>query len=391
MTYTTPVVSYSTAINGTYTALTGITSITITRGRQRFQDPVQPMTMNLELIPANSYAVPLQRGQFIDVRATSSANSDGYFQGQITEVKRKYEIPYNSVSGAAPADRITIEAVGAIGQLSGNIFTNYSWLNQLTSTLIGTSAGNAGVRSNEVQNDFNRVSPQTYNGSSFDLMNKCLRQLQYEAFEIDQNRSSGDPRLRAGFSPTGFQWSDPLAFSDAGTSGAYQFKDIEYLSSVRDSFTQILVEPAGLAVQSAQIGSAPFNPLQYETFNETTSAASDLASYVLALNSQNTPTPFMLRTDTTTGSGVLALARMPSINDTFYPNITSGGTFRSIIGAPVRITFRGSTVLGALKGTSVSFYPDRASVTLYIAPFEYSFQLDSATLGVLDQNRLGLQ
>jgi hypothetical protein len=150
------------------------------------------------------------------------------------------------------------------------------------------------------------------------------------------------------------------------------------------------VEPAGLAVQSAQIGSAPFNPLQYETFNETTSAASDLASYVLALNSQNTPTPFMLRTDTTRGSGVLALARMPSINDTFYPNITSGGTYRSIIGAPVRITFRGSTVLCALKGTSVSFYPDRASVTLYISPFEYSLQLDSAIFGVLDTNRLGL-
>jgi hypothetical protein len=388
MPYTPPVVSYSATVNGTYTALTGIQSVVITRGRQRFQDPTQPLTLSLELIPANSYALPLARGQFIDVRATSSATSDGYFQGQIIEVKRQYAIPFNSVTGAAPGDRITIEAVGSIGQLSGNILTNYSWLNQLTSNLLDTSANNAGVGSFTLQNNINRVSAQTYSGSSFDLMNELLRQLQYEAYEVDQNRTAGS--LRAGFSPAGFQWSTPLTFSDAGTPGAYKYSDIEYLTSVRDSFTQVNVEPQGLAVQTAQTGSAPFNPLQYQTFNDTTADALDLASYVLTLNSRTALTPFMLTSDTTFDSTVVGLARMPSINDTFYPNPTSGGVYKSIIGAPVQITFRGSTVLAALKGTSIGFYPDRARVTLYFSPFEYAFQLDSATLGVLDQNRLGL-
>ena len=72
MPYTTPVVSYSATIDGTYTALTGVQSAVITRGRQRFQDPPQPLSLSLELIPATSYALPLARGQFIDVRATSS-------------------------------------------------------------------------------------------------------------------------------------------------------------------------------------------------------------------------------------------------------------------------------------------------------------------------------
>jgi len=390
MSYSTPVVSYSATLDGTYTALTGIQSAVITRGRQRFQDPTQPMTLSLELIPANSYALPLARGQFIDVRATSSNTSDGYFQGQIIEVKRQYAIPFNSGTGAAPEDRIIIEAVGSIGQLSANIFTNYYFANQITSDVLGTAVGNAGVRSNEAQNNRNRISAQTYNGSSFDLMNICMRQLQYEAFEIDQNRTDVDVRLRAGFSPTGFQWSAPITFSDAGTLGAYKYSDIEYVTSVRDSFTQVNVEPAGLATQTAEIGVAPFNPLQYQTFNETTAAALDLANYVLTLNSNNALVPFMLASDTTFDPTVVALARMPSVNDTFYPNITSGGTYKSIIGAPVQITFRGSTVLAALKGTSIAFYPDRARVALYFSPFEYQFQLDSSTLGVLDQNRLGL-
>lgn len=388
MSYTPPVVSYSATVNGTYTALTGIQSAVITRGRQRFQDPAQPLTLSLELIPANSYALPLARGQFIDVRATSSATSDGYFQGQITEVKRQYAIPFNNVTGAAPGDRITIEAVGSIGQLSGNIFNNYSWLNQLTSTLLGTAAVNAGVGSFALQNDFNRVSAQTYTGSSFDLMNELLRQLQYEAYEVDQNRTPGF--LSAGFSPAGLHWSNPLTFSDAGTVGAYKYSDIEYLTSVRDSFTQVNVEPQGLATQTAQTGSAPFNPLQYQTFNETTAAALDLANYVLTLNSRTALTPFMISSDTTFDPTCVGLARMPSINDTFYPNITSGGTYRSLIGAPVQITFRGSTVLACIKGTSIAFYPDRARVSVFLSPFEYAFQLDSATLGVLDQNRLGL-
>ena len=390
MPYTTPVVSYSATIDGTYTALTGVQSAVITRGRQRFQDPPQPLSLSLELIPATSYALPLARGQFIDVRATSSASSDGYFQGQIIEVKREYAIPFNSVTGAAPADRITIEAVGAIGQLSQNIFTNKSFLNQLASVRLGTAAGNAGVKSCEVQNDVIRCSALTYSGSSFDLMNEVLRQLQYEAFEIDQNRSSVDPRLAAGFSPTGFQWSTPLAFSDAGTVGAEKFSDIEYLTSVRDSFTQVNVEPRGLATQTAQTGTAPFNPLQYETQSESTADALNLANYVLTINSDDGLIPFRLASDTTYAPDVVDFARLPSINDTFYPNVTSGGTYKSIIGAPVEITFRGSTVLAALKGSSIAFYPDRANVALYFSPFEYQFQLDSATLGLLNQNRLGL-
>jgi hypothetical protein len=388
MSYTPPVVSYSATLDGTYTALTGIQSAVITRGRQRFQDPPQPLTLSLELIPADSYALPLARGQFIDVRATSSATSDGYFQGQIIEVKRQFAIPFNSGTGAAPADRITIEAVGAIGQLSQNIFTNTAFLNQLASTRLGTAANNAGVGANTAQNNDIRASALTFNGSSFDLMNELLRQLQYEAYEIDQNRTVGT--LRAGFSPTGFHWSTPLTFSDAGTLGAYKYSDIEYLTSVRDSFTQVNVEPRGLATQTAEIGVAPFNPLQYQTQSETTAAALDLANYVLTLNSNNALVPFMLASDTTFDPTCVGLARMPSVNDTFYPNLTSGGTYQSLIGAPVQITFRGSTVLAALKGTSIAFYPDRARVSLYFSPFEYQFQLDSASLGVLDQNRLGL-
>jgi hypothetical protein len=246
------------------------------------------------------------------------------------------------------------------------------------------------VRSNEAQNDVIRASALTFSGSSFDLMNELLRQLQYEAYEIDQNRDVTETRLRAGFSPTGLHWSTPLTFSDAGTPGAYKYSDIEYLTSVRDSFTQVNVEPRGLATQTAEIGVAPFNPLQYQTQNETTAAALDLANYVLTLNSNNALVPFMLASDTTFDPTCVGLARMPSVNDTFYPNLTSGGTYRSLIGAPVQITFRGSTVLAALKGTSIAFYPDRARVALYFSPFEYQFQLDSASLGVLDQNRLGL-
>ena len=115
MSYTPPTVNYATTSVGTFTSLTGIQSVTINRGRRHFQDPYPPTVCTIELIPADSYATPLAIGQFIDVRDTNSGSSPCYFTGRIIDVVRRYDMPYNNVTGAAPGDRITITATGATG------------------------------------------------------------------------------------------------------------------------------------------------------------------------------------------------------------------------------------------------------------------------------------
>ena len=124
MAYVVPVVAYAAAndFEGTYTALTGIQSVQINRGRNRFQDQFNQTTCVVELIPANSYALPLEVGQWIDVRVLPIFTAAAWFTGRISDVQRDYNFPYNTGTGAAPADRITITAVGAMGAIgqSGN-------------------------------------------------------------------------------------------------------------------------------------------------------------------------------------------------------------------------------------------------------------------------------
>jgi hypothetical protein len=385
MSYSTPVVSYSATSGGTYTALTGVQSATISRGRQRFQDPIQSMVLTVELIPATSYALPLARGQFIDVRASQSSTADCYFQGKISEIKRDFAIPYNNVTNFAPADRITITATAAIGQVAAQ-FQSYSWSSfpQPTVTnLFGIQVFNANVQRKVVSSTVKAIGA-TGSGYNWNTCSQLLRTVNYESCEMDNNREvvPGWPALQA--YPTGHFWDAPLEFSDAGGAGPYKYVGLEYVSSLQDTFTSVIVESPTLADQTATVGSPPFNSLEFSTFCESTSTALDLAQFVLATNSTNALVPFSVICDTTVDSSVVGLARMPS-----YADPTLSTVPKSIIGAPVEITFRGTTVLGAIKGTSIAFYPDRARVQVFVAPFEYQFQLDSTTLGVLDQNKLG--
>ena len=376
MTYTTPTVNYSTTINGTYTTLTGVQSVVINRGRQRLQDPFPPSSCEIELIPANSYATPLAVGQFIDVRTTNNALSPAYFVGKITDVERVYDFPFNSGDNSAPGDRIRISATGGTGVLALNTLTAYSWPAQkavqsaidigtqlnilVTNTLGPTPQGNA--------------SAQTYTGSAMGAVNELAVTGQFYIDDWDDARGGsgfgyGQPWVLVVVGGQG----TPFTFRDTAGSG-YKYNSIQYLSSVQSSFTQVQVNPEGLASQVASSGSAPYNTLVQSSYNANTAEASSLAGYLLNLNQQSTPVPFVVQSSTAINSSVLnvgVLATVPL------------GTFGTVI-------FRGSTVACSLQGISLAFYPNQASVRCYLAPsLGTPFTLDSASNGVLDTNRLG--
>ncbi len=88
MPYTAPTVNYCATMAGTYTTLTGVQSVSISRGRRYFQDNFQASQCVVELIPATSYSPELAIGQFIDVRVANTATSRAFFTGQITDVER---------------------------------------------------------------------------------------------------------------------------------------------------------------------------------------------------------------------------------------------------------------------------------------------------------------
>lgn len=386
MTYTPPTVNYSTTINGTYTSLTGIQSVLISRGRQRFQDNFAQTTCTIELIPATSYATPLAVGQFIDVRTINTSTAPCYFAGTITDIQRSYAFPYNSISQYAPGDRITITATGAVGAMAATSFANYTYAsNSAVSEITGATSLNGVYTGNSVNNNVT-ASGGTFSGGAMDFVNQMLRTCQFMIDDLDSKRAgySGNNYVCFVFPPGSGQAA--YTFTDTGSivPSDWKFSAIEYLSSVQNTFTQVQVAPDGLATQSATSGSAPYNTLVYTTYNSNTADASSLAGYVLATQALNTITPYSITTTT------LIAPTCTDISLIGNTNIFAGGPDAMNLGASVTVNFRGTTALAMVQGINTAFYADHASVQLYLSPsLGTPFTLDSSAFGVLDTNRLG--
>lgn len=376
MPYTPPTVNYSTTHNGVYTSLTGVQSVSIRRGRERFQDPFPPTVCTIELIPANSYAIPLAIGQFIDVRDANTSTSPCYFEGVITDVSRTYEIPYNAGSGAAPGDRIVITAAGAVGTIGSANVNNIQMFAFEDATDSATRIIENSGPAHYSEPSGILCSGTFLTGPSLNFVNTYLQTGQLLIDDLDTQRSGTylfvNVYTNKGTSPAGLSYSD---------TGATQFRSLEYQSSAQNTFNYVEVDPDGLTPQVTKAVSTRFNSLVYSTYNISNSDALSLSGYLFnLLSGQLTPVPFTLATETTVDASCINAAK-----------ISTTTVRQPIIGQNASITFRGTTVSGQIQGVYSNFYVDRANVQLYFSPsLGVPFTLDSTTAGILDTNRLGL-
>jgi hypothetical protein len=374
MTYTAPTVNYSATNNGTYTTLTGVQSVNINRGRQRFQDPFPQSSCTIELIPANTYALPLAIGQFIDVRDSSSGSSPCYFAGQITDVNRTYDVPYNSVTGAAPGDRITITASGGTGALGSALLSSYSLPSQAVSVSLDSIVANANVTYVD-EDTLVLNSAQTLNGSVLEAVNTLLQTAQMLMDDLDTERT-GTKRGLFIYRNSANQFLG-LTYSDTTFQ---RYKTLQFESSAQSTFNWVEVAATGIWTTVTAKGAAPFNALKYTTFNVNQADTSSLSNYLYELLSgQLAPVPFSLGTDTNAYDACMYVAQLANADGQ-----------RPAIGEIASITFRGTTVSAQVQGLSANFYPDYGSVQLFFSPsLGTPFTLDSSTNGVLNTNRLG--
>jgi hypothetical protein len=387
MPYTTPTVNYCATVDGTYTSLTGVQFVSVSRGRQRFQDNFPQTSCTIELIPATTYALPLAVGQFIDVRDTNTSTSPAYFVGVITDIERKYEIPYNTVSAYAPADRIIITATGATGQLGKQSFSDYDLLSQSVDLSIIGLTGASQVYTFTYTTSTLLNSAQTFTGGSLDLINGLLRTQQYLIDDLDNQRTGNvfvaDYTNSVSTFPAG-QGNVNYNFSDAGTVGAFKFGNLEYLSSVQNTFKQVQVVSPGNATQTASSGSAPYNTLVYDTYNFNATDALNLANFILSTKSVTTATPYSIATNTNLAATCTNISKLSNVNT------LSGGDLSMNLGASATVIFRGTTATAEIQGINTTFYPDYATVQLFLSPSTgTAFTLNSSAFGVLDTNRLG--
>ena len=377
MPYTAPTVNYYNAGTASWLTMSGVQSVNISRGRQRFQDPFKHTSMTVEIIPTATTTFSV--GQLIDVRDANTDGSVCYFQGQITDVERSYSFPYNAVTGSTPADRLTISAAGATGVAGTAQLEGQTWVSASVAAIVETLLTNQGLVAGSTWSNNMQASAQTFSGSLLDAVNQLLRtaQLVLDDYKISRSLNT----LGFTYYPNGLQFNvaNPIAFTDTGTG--YKYTGLDYLSSVQNSFNWIEVEATGVYTSVTALGAAPFNALRYTTFSKDIADTSNLSSYLyFLLSGQTVPVPFSIVTNTRAAATCMNLAQIPEAS-----------LSNAIIGQPVTVAFRGTAAAGTVVGVNSSFYPDYASVQLFVSPsLGTPFTLDSSAFGVLDTNRLGL-
>ena len=387
MTYTPPSVQYCATLNGTYTVLSGVQSVNINRGRKIATDPFVGSTCVIEIIPPATFTVELAVGQFIDVRQTNSATADAYFCGRITDIERTYEMPYNTVTGAAPGDRIVITCSGPTGQLAATQLNDYLVTGvaggQQSSTVqlanISTDNGFASANIN-VQDK----TPQTftYSGGAFDLFNQIARNVQAYIDDLDLQRSPfGGFSSAIGFFAPNYQVSTSVTDVFPGNAGSH-FMGLQFLSSTEQAFNEILVTANGRTTQVVLAASGPYNTLNYSTTLDRESDMLDLAQYLFTFNQQTTAVPATITLSSTENTQINRFAEIKTFT-------TTSNNFL-MLGSRVNIDFRGQNYVGQLQGIQTSYYIDQSRQTLYFsANLGQPFTLDNDRFGVLDTSRLG--
>jgi hypothetical protein len=165
------------------------------------------------------------------------------------------------------------------------------------------------------------------------------------------------------------------AFSDGTVATALDtapFDVVQFNSQADSFFSRVVVEPEGLADEAAGLGTRVFTGKSYDS---TTTQAGNLASFVLATLDVDNAVPQFLSCNSATQSNDVALNTFASAGE----------------GVPIVLLLRGVKYDLFAEGGTLTANPDetRFSFNLVSSEATVGFVLDSATFGVLDQNKLG--
>ena len=303
------------------------------------------------------------------------------FIGRIKDVEIVYGKPYGTVVGPYTIgndDRmiITLESEFAVlGRMSGNGYV-------MAASKLDTQINNAETQTGVTIADSSDAATvdmggQTLNGTWGDWLNRVLLTL--------------NNRLRQTLSLEVVSKYDigVLTQSFAESDGPlFQRYDQVVFDSLADNYyTQITVDPEGLAEQTVQSGSAPYRTYKVDTLNANTGQALDYANYLLA----NYDDPELSL------SAITATSQQQGTN--FYLDtlgMTGGGSpptyyTQELVGHATSLILRTVGYNFVIEGLTVSGNPESQRFTYYVSAQDLNAYLilDDSVYGTLDSNKLG--
>lgn len=353
----------STPDGGTVRQITDVQNLSIQMGLQNLTDVWQPARLTITgRDPSQFDGDPMDIGNAIraDMSSTSGSptvTSLTMFQGQISDIAYYYDYVTNG-------DQFTIQAEGVmarIGRKTGNATWTAGQNIEQAIDAFSTGIATTGYTLSST------VSAQTIiDGQAGSYLTSLL--------QMEQG-SIGDVLAGVYLYGRNYTAYSSVTFTDGTTAlaaGGMKYTQLEFGSRAQNYATKVIVDPAGLAAQSAGTGDRVYT---FNTYDETTAQALGLAQYVNASLVAQQGLPLRI---TTTDD-------IQSTNNLRYGSIASAPWAYCYIG------FRSNFYETLIIGASITATPDRTMFTYYLAPkvAREFLILDDANWGKLDDAKLG--
>jgi hypothetical protein len=357
----------------TYTALTNVQDISLSIGRQRQLNAYSASTASVTMRYPTGFASPitdLVSGNFVRIKNLTSTYT--LFNGVINNVDVSYGIPFGG--GVGQADYLTFTIEGAFSSLGRAQGENYSMVADSLTNQVDDCSTETAIDVQATTNAGNIAMAATTVSSTWgDWLNKVLVTI--------------NGRMHDGFLANRVQVLSPfdfdfvaINFSDTANNATNQVYDqINFGSYADNYYTQVTVDPENFAAATVETGAAPFRTLLTNTFNASTSQATDYANYLLGNYDEQ-------------GQALLSISCLAEAQNSFKLDaLTGSGSLAIYPGTEVTVTFRGTVFTCIIEGVSMTATPESSRYTFYLSGADLNAYLilDSDTFGRLDFNKLG--
>jgi hypothetical protein len=354
--------------DGTLTALPGacLQGGSQSSVKQNLTDPITVATAQLygrrpDLMPT------ITVGMGIRVTATNGANTSGFNDMRVTN----YVVDYGIVSAEdrwtmqledtlAPFGRAQVSLSFTAGQKTGNAAADLGLevgVEKFAITPEPTlSTVSAQTFTNENAMDILRKLGQTENGSVYALGAELYPGLGATVWSFYFGARNGNQ------TPSGLFTDGSVTAANNATN--FRYDRLEFAGIADDYAETVIVEPAGLAAQTAGAGSRTYS---FQSYDQTTTQAAGNAGYVQAELDAATQGP-------------------RSLSFTWEQQ---GGYYKTY-GSLITIEFRGTTYYAQVLGGTQTFTPEGTRVTLNLVSSDAVswLTLGNSIFGRLDYNRL---
>jgi hypothetical protein len=363
--------TYEVRYGNTPTVLGNVQSLSVTKGRQKIQDPFKAGTATISgRVPSSLPAIVI--GTKIEIYCVDPSPDVLIFTGVVAD----YRINFGIVSSMDTWQIDCEDSLAAAGRSFNNPVAN--WSNNTNSssaaTFLSFYTGISIVNLSGVPGSSRLSAQNVANTNLLSVLQQIIFTEQGRLVNLGLD-VFGLPSID--FVPRSVVGTYPVigAFSDGTAATALDvapFDIVQFNSQADSYFTQAVIEPAGLASQNSGSGIRIFTGQSYDV---STAQAQGLASYVLATLTVDNAVPQVISANSEIQS-----------NDVALNVFASAGA-----GSQVTLILRGGTYGLFVEGGTMTATPDETRWSFYVVSNTAisGFVLDSATLGVLDQNKLG--